>query len=302
MIQFDEEKQNKRLAELRRKEEEELAEALSSKHGVEYVDLSQMSINTDALRLIPEETARKVEAAIVGQTGKKLSIAVRSPDKQEIADLVKELEGQGYTSSLVMVSQKSLERAWGMYKDLSFAEETKAGVVDVSRDEIQKLLADLKNLDDVRGAIKKVLQMKKSSRISKILEIMLSGAIFAGSSDVHIEPEEEQVRLRYRLDGVLTDVVTFDLETYRLMLSRIKLISALMLNVHTIAQDGRFSILEDKKETEVRTSIIPDAYGESVVLRLLDPDNIKLSLKDLGMEPHLLEILLREIKRPNGLS
>ena len=301
MVQFDEEKQNKRLDELHKKEEEDLAMMLSAKYGVKYMDLSQTSINTDALRLIPEETARAVEAAIVAQIGKKLSIAVRSPTKQEVTDLVNNLKDRGYTSELAMVSLRSLERAWKMYSDISFAVETKAGVIDISGDEIQKLLESLTTLDDVRNAIDEVVHMKKSFRISRILEVMLAGAIFADASDVHAEPDEEQVRLRYRLDGVLTDIINFDLETYRLMLSRIKLVSGLKLNVKTSAQDGRFSISIDNKDTEVRTSVIPEAYGESVVMRLLNPESIELSLPDLGMEPRLLEVLLREIKKPNGL-
>ena len=301
MVEFDEEKQNKRLSELHRKEEEELAQMLSSRFGIEYLDLTQVSINTDALRLIPEETARELEVAAVAQIGKKLTLAVRSPNKQEITDLMNNLKDRGYACTLAMVSQKSLERAWAMYKDISFAVETKAGVIDISGDEIQKLLATLHTLDDVRNAIKEVLGMKKSYRISRILEVMLAGAIFAESSDVHIEPEEAQVRLRYRLDGVLTDIINFDLETYHLMLSRIKLVSGMKLNVRSSAQDGRFSISIDDQDTEVRTSVIPDAYGESVVMRLLNPENIRLSLPDLGMEPRLLEILLQEIKKPNGL-
>jgi len=301
MVQFNEEKQNKRLNELRRKEEEELVQLLSQKHGVQYMDLSRVSINTDALRLIPEETARAVEVALFDQTGKKLRMAAHSPNKQEVQDIISNLKDRGYSVTLMMVSTQSLERAWDMYKDISFAVETKAGVIDISGDEIQKLLAGLTSLEDVRNLIKEVLQMKKAKRISRILEVMLSGAIFVGSSDVHLEPEEKEVRLRYRLDGVLTDLVSFDKDTYRLILARVKLVSGLKLNVRSSAQDGRFSISVDDKDTEVRTSVIPDAYGESIVMRLLDPDNIKLSLTDLGMEERLLETLLHEIKKPNGL-
>ncbi len=301
MVQFNEDKQNKRLDELRRKEEENLVQMLSQKYGVQYLDLSRLSINTDALRLIPEETARSVEVAIINQIGKKLTIAVRSPQKQEVQDLVLNLKNRGYSAQLVMVSTQSLERAWDMYKDISFAVETKAGVIDISGDEIKKLLQDLSSLEDVKNLIQEVLHMKKSYRISRILEVILSGAIFVDSSDVHLEPEEEAVRLRYRLDGVLTDIVSFDRETYNLILSRIKLISGLKLNVRKSAQDGRFSIGIDNKDTEVRTSVIPDAYGESIVMRLLNPDNIELKLSDLGMERRLLDTLMHEIKKPNGL-
>lgn len=301
MIEFDEEKQNKQIEELRHKEEEALAQMLSSKHGVQYIDLSQISINTDALRLIPEKNARDIEVAIFDQIGKKLRVAVRSPQKQEVSDLVKSLEDRGYSAEIIMVSAISLERAWSMYKDISFAVETKAGVIDISGDEIKKLLDSLHTLDDVRNSIDKVLHMKKAYRISRILEVMLAGAIFVGSSDVHLEPEKESVRLRYRLDGVLADILKFDHDTYKLILSRIKLISGLKLNVKNMAQDGRFSINMDDSETQIRTSIIPDAYGESIVMRLLKPENIQLTLDDLGMEGPLLDALKREIKKPNGL-
>lgn len=301
MVQFDEEKQEKRVEELKRREEEALIETLSAKYGVPYVDLSHVSINTDALRLIPEETAREIEVAVFEQTGKKLTLAVRSPTKQEVLDLAGNLKDRGYTTSIVMVTKQGLERAWDMYKDISFATETKAGVIDVSGGEMQKLLSDLETIEDVKNLIDDVLHMKKSHRISRILEVILSGAMFIGSSDVHLEPEEESVRLRYRLDGVLTDIINFDLDTYRLILSRIKLTSGLKLNVKNIAQDGRFSIAIDNTDTEVRTSVIPDAYGESVVMRILDPKNIQVSLNDLGINEHLLEILKREIHKPNGM-
>jgi type IV pilus assembly protein PilB len=109
------------------------------------------------------------------------------------------------------------------------------------------------------------------------------------------------VRLRYRLDGVLTDLTYFDFETYKLLLSRIKLLSGLKLNVNTEAQDGRFSVVLDNVETEIRTSVIPGAYGESVVLRILNPDTISVPFGELGIEPKLLAILKKEIVKPNGM-
>ena len=301
MVIFNEEKQNKKLEELRQREEENLAQILSVKYGIDYIDLTRVSINTDALRLVPESKAREVEVAPFNKVGKKLSVAVRSPNKQAAKDIVSELTDQGYVVSLYMVSLQSLTRAWDMYKDLSFAIETKAGQLDIKGDEIHKLLKRLTNLDDVKVLIEEILEMKKSDRISRILEIILAGAIFTNASDAHIEPEENHVRLRYRLDGVLVDVLEFDIETYKLILSRIKLISGLKLNIKKAAQDGRFSISIEEENTEVRTSILPDAYGESIVMRLLNLKMIKLPLEKLGIEKRLFDILLREIKKPNGM-
>ncbi|MBX4206573.1 GspE/PulE family protein, partial [Candidatus Parcubacteria bacterium] len=116
-----------------------------------------------------------------------------------------------------------------------------------------------------------------------------------------LEPEEEKIRLRYRLDGVLTDILFFDRETFGLLLSRIKLVSELKLNVSSIAQDGRFSIKLGNTEIEVRTSLLPGPNGESVVLRVLNPETIAVEMESLGIHPKLLTIINKEIRKPNGL-
>lgn len=301
MATFDDKERKEKVAELYEHEEEELARILSGKYGVSYVDLSQVSINTDALRLIKEENARNFEMAAFHKVGKKLSVGVRAPKKKEVQLVLKELERLGYEVSVFMVSRQSLLRAWERYKDLSFSVESRAGVLDISGEEISALLGRLKTLRDVQENIKEVLGMKKTFRISRILETILGGALSLKASDVHIEPEESYVRLRYRLDGVLTDVLTFDAQTYELLLSRIKLLSRLKLNVKNIAQDGRFSVEIHESDIEIRTSILPGSYGESIVLRVLDPHTIAVPMEELGIPKKLREVLEREIRRPNGM-
>lgn len=301
MARFDEEQQEEKIAELRAREEEELARILSGKYGVEYMDLSQVSINTDALRLIKEEDARNFEIAAFGKVGKKVSVAVRAPDKKEVRVALKELEHLGYEVTTYMVSRASLERAWERYKDLSYSVETRAGVLDISGEEVGSLIEKLKTIDDVKAHIESVLGLKKAFRVSRILETMLAGALALKASDVHIEPEESAVRLRYRLDGVLTDVLSFDTDTLHLLTSRIKLLSGLKLNVKNVAQDGRFSVEIHDMDIEIRTSVLPGAYGEAIVLRVLDPRTIALSLEELGIPEKLLGILENELDRPNGM-
>jgi type IV pilus assembly protein PilB len=301
MVTFNESEQEERIQNLRQREEEELASILSGKYGVKYVDLSQSSINTDALRLIEEEKARQYEVAAFHKIGKRVSLAVRAPKRKEIQFVINELEKLGYETDIFMVSRASLERAWERYKDLSFSVESKAGVLDISGEEINSLIKKLKTIPDVKAYTEEVMKMKKSYRISRILEAVLSGAMGLGASDVHIEPEETYVRLRYRLDGVLTDVLSFDIETYHLLVSRIKLLSGLKLNIQNKAQDGRFSVVINEVDIEMRTSILPGAYGESVVLRVLDPDTIAVPMEDLGIPTKLRKILEHEISKPNGM-
>ena len=146
-----------------------------------------------------------------------------------------------------------------------------------------------------------VLLTKQARKISEVLEIILGAALSLEASDIHIEPQEKQIRLRLRLDGVLQDVLSFDRHTYQLLLSRIKLVSELKLNVHDRAQDGRFTIRAQKMDIEVRTSILPGPYGESIVLRVLNPKTIALAFEDLGMHPYLQKMMIKEIKKPNGM-
>lgn len=300
MPQFDEEKQNKRVDELHKKEEEDLARYVSEKYGLEYVDLSLVGTNNDALRVIGEEDSRKAKIAVFNIIGKKLRIGVLSPENEATKTAINDLKERGYTPELFMVSTASLEKVWSHYKDLTYSTETKAGALDISNEEITKFLTQVETLPDIKKTITDILGLKKSFRISKILEIILAGALSTNASDIHIEPEEAYVRLRYRLDGVLIDILNFDRETYLLLLSRIKLLSGLKLNVSG-AQDGRFSVKINESDIEIRTSILPGAYNESVVLRILNPVSIQKGVSELGVSPRLLELLTHEIKKPNGM-
>ena len=268
---FDEKEQDRRLDFLRKQEEEELARILSAKYGVEYLDLSLVSISSDALSLIPEVEAKEAEVAAFARIGKKVKVAVRRPEEQKTKVVVSKLSDLGYDVSIAMVSEQSLKRAWERYQDLSFATESKAGVFEISSDSVSSLLEKVTSVPDISTLIKEAIAMKRTYRITRILEIILAGAFKLKASDIHLEPEESGViRLRYRRDGVLNDILTLDHETYRLMLSRLKLLSGLKLNITSDAQDGRFSIKMKGAEIEIRTSILPGPYAESVVMRILN--------------------------------
>jgi type IV pilus assembly protein PilB len=302
MVQFDEEKQQRKLARLRAEEEEELVKLLAQRNGLAYADLTATPINTDALRLIREDDARDTEVAAFDIVGKTISVAVRSPAKPETAAILDGLKERGYQLTPVMASRRSLEAAWTRYADLSYARESKAGALDIANEEIRGFLEKAHSLDDARTFIAETLKMKRASRISRIVEVLVGAALATNASDIHIEPEDEGVRLRLRLDGILTDFNRFDEETYRLLLSRIKLLSGLKLNIKNQAQDGRFTIeLDEENDIEVRTSIIPGQYGESVVMRILNPNAFLVDIDHLGIDPDLLEVVKEETGRPNGM-
>ncbi len=298
--QFPEEKQLRRVEDLKKHEEEELARVLAQKYGLGYLDLSLQPINIDALRLIHEDAAREADIAVFNEVDKKLDVAIISPNNPKTLEAIENLKKEGYAPTLFMVSHQSMNKVWDRYKDLSYSFETHSGALDISNEEITDLLKKTSTLKDITELIQTVLSAKKSYRISRILEIIIAGALALNASDVHLEPEEDYVRLRYRLDGVLQDVLTFDRDTYKLLVSRVKLISNLKLNVGS-SQDGRFSIKLPEGDIEIRTSLLPGAYFESIVLRVLNPRSISVSLENLGIHPHLLDILMKEIAKPNGM-
>lgn len=301
MPQFDEEKQKLRLYELHKKEAEELAKILSVKYGVRYVNMTTETINTDALRLIPEKLSRESQVAAFQKIGKNLKIAVVSPTAEKTQQIIKKLEENGYKSTLYMVSTQGMEKLWNRYQEISYSTKTKAGIIDISDQNIEGIANQINNLDSTRKILQTILESKDTYRVSRFFEGILASAFFLNASDIHIEPEESYVSLRFRLDGILIKIITFDIKTYQSLLARIKLISGLKLNIVKKPQDGRLSIKLQNKDIEIRTSVLPDAYGESIVLRILNPNTIALPIEELGIEPQLLKILMKEINRPNGM-
>ncbi len=301
MVIFDEDKQNKRVEEMRKIEEEDVAKILANRYGLNYVDLGPLPINSDALKLVNEENARIGNLAVFDMVAKRIQVAVLSPKNEKTLAIIKMLETDGYFPTMHMVSKASLEKAWSRYKDISYASESKAGSFDISNEHVVELTNKIKVVQDVKDMTAELNGIKQAYRISKIMEIMLAGSLALGASDIHIEPEETEVRMRFRLDGVLIDIINFDLPTYSLILSRIKLLSGLKLNIKSEAQDGRFSVKIKDSEIQIRTSVLPGAYNESIVMRLLNPKSIAVPLESLGIEPRTLSVLLEQIQKPNGM-
>lgn len=301
MVQFDEKKQQQTLKKLKEREQEQLAETLSGKYGISYIDLSSTSLDQEALALVPLETAQEALIAPFRKKKNGVDVAVQSPDKQETRAAVAELERQGYTVVLYMASHKSLELAWDHYPD-EHEGATKSGVIDIADEEITKIENDIDHVSDLKQHLQEMLdESAGTGSASRILEALFGGSLAVKSSDVHLEPEEKGIRLRLRIDGILQDLVFIDEQTYRLLLSRIKLVSGTKLNVRDEAQDGRFSFGVSDRQIEVRTSVVPGSYGESVVMRLLDPNNIAVGFEDLGINERLFGVIKKEINQPNGL-
>ncbi len=299
MLRFDD--VSDKVSLLHRQEEEELIKTLSIKYGHQYTNLIGTVINIEAIRLIPETVARAAELAIFMRAGTKLSVAIRNPNNKATIDALAALKERNFTITIFMVSTASLEHAWERYHDIIKTSASEKGVLGITAEEIERMAGAIKSTADVAVAIEGVLKGNDRNNASLLLTIFLGGAISLKASDMHIEPEENDTHIRYRLDGVLINVATIDTHTCDLLRGRLKLLAGIKLNITDRAQDGRFTIDVGKKEYEIRASVIPGGYGESIVMRFLDPSNIDVTIADLGINNFLLSVIETELKRPNGM-
>ncbi len=297
MVQFDEEKATRRLNQLRQQDTEASTQLLAGKYGIPYADLSVLPVEIDAIKIVPEAEARAADLAVFQVTGARLKIAVRNPEKPETKALLARLAKVPYTCTLFLASGLGLARAWDAYRKVPEAHAASASTIALSPERLTAIQKEISSLSDIARQI----QERALKKTSETLEVILAGALATDASDVHIEPQEAAARLRLRLDGTLHDIADLPPKLFALLLSRIKLVSELKLNVHDRAQDGRFTIHLAGTAIEVRTSTLPGPQGENVVLRILNPKSIDASFQDLGMSPAVAAAIEKELKKPNGL-
>lgn len=293
---------DEKLEELRREAEERDAERRATKSGYPYADLRATPINIEALALIPEEKSRSARAAAIELNEQKKEAAVTAYDPMASAaqEVVAALQSIGYTSVLYTVSLSSLNHVWSFYKFAPAKEKQITGAVEIAETRIIGLRERLASLAAARDALQRV--NSSDAYTSELLEIVLAAALANRASDIHFEPGEKAVRVRFRIDGLLHDIFTdLRVNVYGYLLSWIKLLSGLRINVRNEPQDGRFSVKLPDKEVELRVAVAPAEFGEVVVMRLLDPDAINLALSNLGLRDDDLKIVELELGRPNGM-
>jgi type IV pilus assembly protein PilB len=272
---------------------EEDAKALAQNLNLPYANLKTFPIDPSAVMVIDENESRLGQLVIVSKTGKNLRVAVLNPQNPQTQIVLSKLKERGYSYNLLIVSERSLLAGWEKYRLKKKPLEALEGSIVIKESEISDLEKQIKNISDLRERL-------AALPVTKVLNILIAGALKIKASDIHFESEEKNIRLRYRLDGMLQDVVNFSPIGYPNLLSRIKLLSGLKINIHDSPQDGRFTIRQDDRNIEVRVSILPGAYGENIVMRLLDPAAIKQNLEDLGMRDDTLAIIKKILKKTTG--
>ncbi len=298
---FNDEKQNAELLELRKVEEEELVKTLSDKYDLPYIDLRGLAPEPDAMEYITEEEARDAGLVPFKVVGTKLYIATLSPNNDKLEALLRPIEDKGTELLLFLCSHASLEHVLNRYKEFSHGTAVESGMFELTHERMASLMEHFETQAELHAFFGEMLNSQMLYKTTRIIELIIAGALKFGASDIHIEPEEERVRLRYRVNGVLEDITFFEFALQKNITSRLKLLSGLKLSTSKNAQDGRFSIDLEDVEVDVRVSVVPGNYGESFVMRLLDPRNTVSDLMQIAFPPKLREAIMYAIQKPHGV-
>ncbi|MFA6131039.1 MAG: GspE/PulE family protein [Patescibacteria group bacterium] len=278
--------------ELQGKEAEAKAQAATI--GVEYVNLKGFPISPDALTIIPEAQAKELKAISFIFTGAELRIAAVQPASQQIKDLLFQLSERNKThGALYKITEESFEEAYQLYANLPKIKAVVKGV-QIKEEELNSYQEKMEKISDIANVL-------SGATMTDVLAIVIAAALKLRSSDIHIEAEEQGIMVRFRVDGILQEAAILENSQWKKIISRIKLIAGLKLNITDRPQDGRFTIFQKNNKIDVRTSTLPTAWGESVVLRILNTEAVKLDFADLGFRPAALKRLEAEILKPHGM-
>lgn len=289
------EKFSRRMEEIRIKQKEAETKAKAAVAGFEHIDLVGFPISPEALTLIPKAQAEKEKVVSFLFTGSEVRIGAVDPGREEIKEIAYQIGERSHARvGVYMISEHSFENALKIYDKLPEIRTIVKGI-QITDADLAGFRSQMPTLQDLNGLVQKV-------NATDFVALAVAAGLQFGSSDIHIEAEEKDVRVRLRIDGVLNTAASVRKDQWPRIVNRFKLISGLKINITTVPQDGRFTIfLGDGEQVDVRVSTIPTAYGESIVMRLLKSTSIGLGFEDMGLRGKAYDDLKREVERPNGM-
>lgn len=272
-----------------RKEEEESALAKAKSLEMPYVDLLGFPLEESVLEIIPPEYVKNYNLIAYKKEGKEVSLATTNPEDPNLKNAIRELtQATGYHFQLALASGNSIRYGKQIY-ELKISSQISPPLVP-SEFKLEKFSTFLE-----------VKEKIKNLPITEIVETILGGAISLGASDVHVKPEEGKLRIRYRIDGLLQDVIFLPKEAINPVISRIKFLAKMKLDISKKPQDGKISLIFEGRKIDIRVASIPTLYGEQLSLRILDKEGRFFSLETLGFQAEDYKILESYINRPEGM-
>ena len=280
--------------------EEDITECLSQQFGVPSINLQHFEIDASVIKLIPGDVARKYNILPVNKTGATITIAMADPTNVFAMDDIKFMTG--YNVEPVVASELGIKAAIDNYYGTTSSLELKKVMEDLQTQES----ADLEVLEEEEELdVNALADSAEEAPVVKLCNLILTDAIKRGASDIHIEPYEKEYRVRFRVDGILYEIMNPPLKLRDAITSRMKILAKLDISEKRLPQDGRIKLkvkLEDKnKELDFRVSVLPTLFGEKIVMRLLDKDNLRLDMTKLGFEQESLTRFEEAIFKPWGM-
>jgi type IV pilus assembly protein PilB len=272
--------------------EEDLAAFLSRQYGVPSINLSEFEIDESVIKLVPSEVVQKYQLIPINRAGSTLIVAMSDPSNIFAIDDIKFMTG--YNVEVVVSAENSIKSAIDKYYDQSASFDDVMGDLD----DIDLEVID----DDDEIDTGELERASEDAPVVKLVNLILTDAIKKGASDIHVEPYEKSFRVRYRIDGVLHEVMKPPLKLKNALTSRIKIMSEMDISERRLPQDGRIKIkLPGGKDMDYRVSCLPTLFGEKIVLRLLDKSNLQLDMTKLGYEEQSLKWFKEQIHKPFGM-
>jgi len=291
MIDWEEIKRKKR------EQEEYLAQVLASRLGVPYFNLYLLKPKPAALETISKEEAEKFKLIPIEDDGRKIIIGIVDPLLPGLKDFIENLKQKRKKVVWGIISNSSFLEALDEYSLIRLKKLKISKSLDLNQEVIEKVNREITRKELLQNFCQELLKENPFF----ILDTIIAGGLKFDASDIHFEPYEDKVIVRYRLDGLLYDVISLDKENYEIIKNRIKIISGMMLNITDKPQDGSFSVNFEKNKIDFRVSSLPTGYGEAFVIRILNFSKITKSLEDLGLREDDYEILNKIIFLPNGM-
>ncbi len=289
-FQKDPEDFKRNLDDFNRQLQESETKAQAASLNLPYIDLKGFPVDLNVLGMLTKEEALETGAVFFYKEKKDLRVGAVDPNNPALKQILAEFSKKNKVS-LYLISKRSFEETLRFYSKVLRSKER--------ADETIRIQSERNFTGDLKSLKSETEQTKKN--ISEIFETVFGAAMSMNASDIHLEPEEHFVKLRFRIDGVLQDVLHLSLDLRKRLISRIKILSKLKLNVESEAQDGRLTFFYLKSPVDVRVSVLPSAYGEEVVMRLLGTGAVSLKLEALGFRPEVLKTLHEELYQPNGM-
>ncbi|GAB6081223.1 type IV-A pilus assembly ATPase PilB [Desulfuromonas carbonis] len=272
--------------------EEELSAFLSRQYGVPSINLQEFEIDPAVIRLVPAEVAQKYQIIPINRAGSTLIVAMSDPSNIFAIDDIKFMTG--YNVEVVVAPDASIKQAIDKYYDQSASFDEVMGDLE----DIDLEIVDEEDNVDVNA----LAQASEDAPVVKLVNLILTDAIKRKASDIHIEPYEKSFRVRYRIDGVLYEVMKPPMKLKNAITSRIKIMSEMDIAERRLPQDGRIKIkLPGGKDMDYRVNCLPTLFGEKVCLRLLDKSNLQLDMTKLGYEEAALKHFKEAIHKPFGM-